>query len=584
MEIKEKFKELSEYAMDREKKHIETLVKSAVESDEPVKIEYPPGNIEGDLAIPCFTYAKTMRKAPPVIAKELADKINSLQDAHIENAITAGGYLNIILKKDRFNSEVFKDFEKYGYDYGTSGGGEGQPVVIEYSSPNVAKPFSVGNIRSTIIGQAIKNIFDTLGYKTIGINHIGDWGTQFGKLIYAYQNWGDEEKVRENPIRELLHLYVKFHQELKTLSPEEVQKIEDEARNRFKLLEEGDEESIRLWKWFIEVSLSEFQKIYDRLNVKFDYILGESFYNDKTAEVIKLVEDHPESERDPDGLLLVRLDKYGIDTPILLQRSDGATLYSTRDVAALLYRIRQFDPKLLVYVVGGEQKLHFQQVYKVLEMLGYNPPRVHVDFGLVSLKEGKMSTREGRVIFFEDLLEEAHNRALEILSEKRPDLDPEERDKIAEVVGIGAIKFNDLSQNRVKNIVFDWDKMLSFDGDTAPYLQYSYARVQSILRKAGTEPEYKPELLKEKEEIELVKGLARFPEAIRDAAEGFYPHVISQYLLDTARIFTTFYQSIRVLDDENSELTSARLGLVKAYSMVIKKGLGLLGIDVLDKM
>jgi arginyl-tRNA synthetase len=332
------------------------------------------------------------------------------------------------------------------------------------------------------------------------------------------------------------------------------------------------------------VSLSEFQKIYDRLKVKFDYILGESFYNDKTGEVIELTEKLPEAERDPQGLLLVRLDKFGIDTPILLQRSDGATLYSTRDLASLLYRIRNFNPDLLVYVVGGEQKLHFQQVFQVLEMLGYHPEKVHVDFGLVSLKEGKMSTREGRVIFFEDLLEEAHNRALDILREKRPELEPTERDKIAEVVGIGAIKFNDLSQTRVKNIVFDWDKMLSFDGDTAPYLQYSYARVQSILKKAGMEPEFNPGLLKEKEEINLVKSLSRFPEAIRESAEGFYPHVISQYLLETARVFTAFYQSIRVLDDENKGLVRARLALIKSYAVVIRKGLALLGIDVLERM
>jgi arginyl-tRNA synthetase len=584
MELKEKFKELSEYAIDREKKHVETLVKSAMGNDEPVKIEYPPGNIEGDLAIPCFTYAKTLRKAPPLIAKELAEKINVMNDEHIESAVTAGGYLNIILRKDRFINEVFKDFRNYGDNYGISGGGKDQTVIIEYSSPNVAKPFSVGNIRSTIIGQAVRNIFDMLGYKTISINHIGDWGTQFGKLIYAYQMWGNENKVRENPIRELLALYVRFHQELKTLTPEEVNRMEDEARRRFKLLEEGNEECTHLWKWFIEVSLSEFQKIYDRLNVKFDYVLGESFYNDKTDEVIRSVEELPDAERDPDGLLLVKLDKYSIDTPILLQRSDGATLYATRDMAALLYRIRQFAPNLIVYVVGGEQKLHFQQVFQTLELLGYHSDKVHVDFGLVSLKEGKMSTREGRVIFFEDLLQEAYNRALAILAEKRPELEPEERAKIAEVVGIGAIKFNDLSQNRVKNIVFDWDKMLSFDGDTAPYLQYSYARVQSILRKAGVNPEYKPELLKEKEEIELIKALAKFPETIRDAAEGFYPHIISQYLLDTARIFTAFYQAIRVLDEKNRDLTAARLGLIESYSRVIKKGLDMLGIDVIERM
>jgi arginyl-tRNA synthetase len=304
-----------------------------------------------------------------------------------------------------------------------------------------------------------------------------------------------------------------------------------------------------------------------------------------TGEIISEVEKLPISRRDSDGVLIIPLEEYGIDTPMLLQRSDGATLYATRELASLLFRIRNFNPDLLVYVVGGEQKLHFMQAFKALELMGHSQLKcMHVDFGLVSLKEGKMSTREGRVIFFDDVLQEAIVRAQAILQEKRPDLTQEERDNIAEVVGIGAIKFNDLSQSRIKNIVFDWDKMLSFDGDTAPYLQYSYARVKSILRKAEVKPEYIPELLKEKEEADLLKALSRFPEIIKDAASNFAPHTIAQYLLDIARVFTAFYQAVPVLKAENENITKARLGLIEAYATVIKKGLSLLGIDVLERM
>jgi len=573
---------ITNYAIDRAKESTEKAVREALGTDAEVKVEYPPENIPADLAIPCFIYSKKLKKAPALIAGEIAEKINASSGDFIEKAEAVGGYLNVTLNKNKLFTEIFQDFRSYGELYGNSDIGMGKTVIIDYSSPNIAKPFSVGNIRSTIIGQAIYNILKAVGYKTIGDNHLGDWGTQFGKLIYAYKIWGNEEKVRNNPISELLDLYVKFHAEAKT-NPS----IEDEARRCFRELENGDPDAVRLWKWFVDISLNEFEKIYKRLGVKFEYVLGESFYNDKTNETVRMIEDAGIAERDADGALLVRLDSVGIDTPLLIRKSDGATLYATRDLAALIYRIKEFDPEMILYVVGSEQKLHFRQCFKVIEMLRFRTRCEHIDFGMVSLKEGKMSTREGRVIFFEDVLEEAYGRAREILLEKRPELDPEERDKIAEVVGIGAVKFNDLSQSRIKNVVFDWDRMLSFDGDTAPYLQYSYARVCSILRKAknlSLQADFLPELLNDEPEIKLVKNLAKFPEVVRSAAHEFAPHLIAQYLLDLSGKFTTFYQSCPVLKTGNALITSARLGLIKAYALIVRRGLNLLGIDVLERM
>jgi len=572
-------KPFQSYAINRAKDRVRQIVRDNLEKDVEVTIEYPPPEIEADLAIPCFPYARILKKAPAKISQEIAQKTELKKDDFIEKIESVGGYLNFFLNKNRLLKEVFTDFENYGQEYGSSNVGKGKTMVIDYSSPNLAKPFSVGNVRSTIIGQAIYNIYKTLGYRVIGINHLGDWGTQFGKLIYACQRWGVAERIEKNPTRELYLLYVRFHEE-----SEEHPEIEEEARKYFKRLESGDPEIKKIWEKLVQLSMEELKRTYHKLGIEFDLYLGESFYNDKTSEAIQLVEKSGIAKRDEDGALLVPLEEYGISTPLLLQKSDGATLYATREIASLLYRMKEFEPDLLIYVVGGEQKLHFQQCFKVLELLGFDVQAVHVDFGLVSLKDGKMSTRQGRVIFLEDLLKESYDRVMQILDEKRPDLTPEEKVHIAEVVGYGAIIFNDLSQNRIKNVVFDWDRMLSFDGDTAPYLQYSYARTRSILRKADVEPQYIPLLLTEQREIDLVKSLARFPEYIRTAAENFAPHFIAQYLLDISKQFSAFYQEIPVLKAGDKELVKARLGLIKAYSMVIKEGLSLLGIEVLERM
>ncbi|MCE1247537.1 MAG: arginine--tRNA ligase [Firmicutes bacterium] len=586
---------ITDYAMDRAAREIREKVSEVLGGNPEIDLRVPPPDIAAHFAIPCFPYAKTMRKAPNAIAQELADKITVGADNYIGRLEALNGYLNIYLNIPKTTGEIFSDFETYGNSYGCNSTGKGKTVVIDFSSPNIAKPFSVGNIRSTVIGQSIYNIYAANGYKTIGDNHLGDWGTQFGKLLYAYELWGDDEKIRQNPIKELLNLYVKFHAEAKQVggnaaseedenSETSENPMENEARKRFKMLEEGDAEATRLWKWFVDLSLTDFDKIYNRLGIHFDLTLGESFYNDKTDEVIKLINEKGIGTREADGSLLIRLDEQGITTPILVQKKDGASLYATRDLAGLIYRIREYNPDIIMYVVGSEQKLYFQQCLKVLDLMGFNTRAVHIDFGMVSLKEGKMSTREGRVIFFEDVIEEAYQRALKILEEKRPDLSPEERLEIAEVVAVGAIKFNDLSQSRQKNVVFDWDKMLAFDGDTAPYLQYSYARVMSLLRKADAAGQVMPELLTEPEEFSLLRRLARFPEAVAEAAKEFAPHIIAQYLIETARIFTEFYGRVPVLKAADENIIATRLQLVRYYAEVMKSGLALLGIKTVERM
>ncbi|MCD4785827.1 MAG: arginine--tRNA ligase [Candidatus Eremiobacteraeota bacterium] len=552
-----------------------------------IELRIPPPNIEGHLSFPCFPLAKILRKSPMIIAKELADTIPIEKDGYIDHLKEVKGFLNIFLNRERFNREIFMDFEKYGDDYGNSMEGKGKTVVIDLSSPNVAKPFSVGNVRSTTIGDSISRIYKALGWNVINDNHLGDWGTQFGKLLYAYEVWGDNEKIGKDPINELLKLYVRFHNEMEGKGSDDGESenpMLTEARKRFKLLEDKDPEMTRIWSWFVDLSMREFNKIYDRLDVKFDYNFGESFYSDKTDEVIDLLEESGIATREEDGSLVVPLDKEGISTPALIQKKDGATLYATRELATIIYRIRRFQPDLIIYVVGSEQKLHFNQCFKVMEMLGFKTRCAHVDFGLVSLKEGKMSARKGRVVFFDRVMAEGFQKALEILKEKRPDLPEEEKIEIARVVSVGAIKFNDLAQNRVKNVVFDWDNMLSFEGDTAPYLQYSYARVQSILRKADVEIEIYPELLKENEEFDLIRKLSRFPETIKEAGNNFAPHIIAQYLLEIARAFSVFYGKIPVLKAPGKKLMMSRLALIRAYADVIKRSLSLLGIDTLSRM
>lgn len=557
---------------------VELLWKEAGE-----EIVFPPPDIDADIAIPCFSIARQQRRSPQQIAEEIAKNVKDKLPPLIASVEAIGGYVNFCVDPLRFCHHVIDDFITLKDSYGCSQMGKGKTIIIDFSSPNIAKPFSVGHLRSTIIGQSIYNIYSFLGYRVVGDNHIGDWGTQFGKLIVAYQKWGNKERIENASLQGLLDLYVRFHKEA-------TESLEEEARRWFKKLEDGDQKAVELWEWFKEISLKEFNRIYQKLNIKFDLALGESFYNRMLPEIIEDIEKTGVAERDREGTLLVRLEHFNIHTPLLIQKRDGSSLYSTRDLATAKYRIQHYHPFMIVYVVGSEQKLYFQQWFTVFQqLLGYDVQLVHVDFGLVRLPEGRMSTREGRVIFLEDVINEAIFRARNIIEQKRPSLSEDQKERIAQIVGIAAIKYNDLSQNRVKEVVFDWEKMLSFEGNSAPYLQYSYTRARSILRKAnysecGEDYFQLSRSLKLKEEIELVKRLAKFNYTVKQAAESFHPHIIASYLFELAQLFTAFYNTAPVLHAESKDLRKARLFLVWAYSIVLKNGLSLLGIECLEEM
>lgn len=581
---------MNTYAMDLIKRDVAARLSDVLSKPvQPDEIRYPPENIAGDLAFPCFPLARDLKKNPALISTELAGSIGHSSIACVERAEAASGYLNFFLHSETFCARVLEDFFRLKGEYGKLKTGAGKNVVVDLSSPNIAKPFSVGHLRSTNIGNALCNIMKHAGYQVIGDNHIGDWGTQFGKLIVAYKKWGDRTAIESDPIKELLKLYTRFHEEAGAGENEELTEIPkqsplvEEARNMFKRLEEGDPEIVKLWEWIRELSLADFQKVYDMLEIKFDYVLGESFYNDKMGAVIELTRAKGILEQDSAGTILIRLDQFGISTPLLIQKKDGTSLYATRDLACVLYRIKKWDPDMILYVVGEEQQLYFTQLFKTLELLGIKTRCEHIYFGLIILPEGKLSTRKGRVIFLEDLIEEAIERAGSILEGR--DLSPDKKEHIATIVGIGAIKYNDLSQNRKKTVTFEWDKMLSLEGNSSPYLQYSYARARSILRKApAMQPVFQASLAGETDEIRLIKKLARFPEAVCDAAQQFYPHIIANYLFELAQQFSSFYRTVSVLSAENESMVNNRLVLTDFFSTVMKTGLGILGIDVLEEM
>jgi arginyl-tRNA synthetase len=580
------------YTLDRAKNEIarllsEHLGKSIAGED----ILYPPENISGDFAFPCFSLAKELKKNPSVISVELKERITMKDDSLIERAESQGGYLNFFIRDNRFFSGAIADFDDLRENYGRSALGEGKKIIIDYSSPNIAKPFSVGHLRSTNIGNALYRILGFAGYQVLGDNHVGDWGTQFGKLIYAYRTWGNAEAVEANPIPELLKLYTRFHEEagINDESRDEHRPagapnpLEEEARRCFKQLEEKDPDTMKLWEWIRDVSLKSFDKVYRDLDITFDMVLGESFYNDKMDRVIENARAGGLIEEDKEGTLLVRLDDYGITAPLLIQKKDGASLYATRDLACALYRIETWKPDLILYVVGEEQQLYFRQIFKVLELMGYTTRCEHIFFGLIMLSEGKLSTRKGRVIFLEDVIDEAVLKAREIIKDR--DFTPDLKEKIAKIVGIGAIKYNDLSQNRKKTVTFEWDKMLSLDGNSSPYLHYSYARARSILRKAESpSPSFDASLLTQSEEKKLIKKLARFPEAVREAATQFYPHILATYLFELAQIFTTLYNNLPVLAASPHGERDNRLVLIAFFSEVMKRGLNLLGLEVMEEM
>ena len=538
-------------------------------------IEIPPKQDMGDYAFPCFKLAKVYRKAPPLIAAEILEKIG--HPSFLSEIKTAGAYLNFYIDKEQYAASLIDAYRSTA-EFGSSEIGKGKTICIDYSSPNVAKNFHIGHLRTTIIGNSLYHIFTKLGYRVVRINHLGDWGTQFGKLLVAYQKFGNKEAVEEKGIQELMDLYVQFHEEA-----EKDDSLNDQARAAFANMEQGDPDALAVWEWFKDISLKEFLRIYDIMNIGFDSFAGESFYRDKTGGIVETLRDKGllvESE----GALVVPLDEYDMP-PCIVAKKDGSSIYATRDLAAVLYRKATYDFDKCLYVTGQEQKLHFAQVFKVIELMGndYAQDLVHIPYGLVRLKDGKISSRKGNVIFAEDLLNESINKTKAIIEEKNPDIP--DKDKVAQIVGIGAILFNDLYNQRIKDVVFDWDKLLNFDGETGPYVQYTYARASSVLRKVG-EPESDTidcKLLVDDASLGLLKEIERYPQVIREAAERYEPFLIARFSMDVAHAFNKFYQECQI-NCSDPELRCTRANVVQIVRYILKDSLSLLGIDCPEQM
>ncbi len=590
------------YVLDEAKKELTAAIEKAIKNIPSLKgIEFVdikdlirdiPKDKGCGFSLMCMAFSDASNaKNNYEIAKELEEKINASKLKYFNNIKNENGYLNFYFNTKKINQEVINNFQKLGTKYGMGKSGKDKTIIIDYSAPNIAKPFSIGHLRTTIIGQALYNIYESQGYKVIGDNHIGDWGTQFGKLITAYKKWGDRTKINQDPIKELLNLYIKFHKEAE-IEPV----LNDEAREWFKKLECGDSEARKIWQWMRDVSLEEFNVIYDMLGIKFDETLGESFYEDKMDEIVKMCEkkdlakwvpalDENQIQTKNEKVLMIDLKKYGIKTPALLKKSDGTTLYFTRDLATAKYRIKTWNPKKIIYVVGSEQKLYFRQLFKVLELLGYDSKLFeHIYFGLINLSEGKMSTRAGRVIFLKDVLDEAIERVKNILVDRN--LSKEEKAEIAGIVGIGAIKYADLSQDKKHNILFDWKRILNLKGNSGPYLQYQYVRIGSILAKGKFNKNNKvnSELLIKDEEKKLIQLMMHFNENIKNITVNHQVHNLANYLYELATEFSRFYEKVPVLKAENKDLKATRLYLCFMCSQILKSGLNLLGIEVPEKM
>lgn len=537
-------------------------------------IEVPKSNSHGDYAFPVFSLAKIYRKAPNKIAEEL---ISKLDKSNYDNIVAMGSYINFFLNKDEVSRKVLKTIIEEKNHYGDADLGKGGNVPIDMSSPNIAKPMSMGHLRSTVIGNSLSELANKVGYNPIKINHIGDWGTQFGKLIVAFKKWGSEETVRENPIKELLELYVRFHEEAEN-DPE----LENQGREWFKKLEDGDKEAIRLWEWFREESLKEFQKVYDMLNITFDSYNGEAFYNDKMDSIISELENKKLLVSD-DGADIVNLDKYDVN-PALIRKSDGATLYITRDLAAAEYRIKNYDFVEALYVVGNEQAVHFKQLKGVLKELGYEwaDNIKHIPFGLITLGGKKLSTRKGNIILLEKVLEEAINNTIKQIEEKNPTL--KNKEEVARQVGVGAVVFHDLKNDRMNTFDFNLDDIIQFEGETGPYVQYTRSRCESILSKAdwSVEDIENNLSLSDIDSWEVIKCLNNFPMKIVEAYKKYEPSIIAKFLIDLAQKFNKYYSKHKILTNDSEK--NARLALVYSVSLVIKEGLRLLGIESPDMM
>ena len=536
-------------------------------------LEQPKSSDLGDIAFPAFSLAKVERKAPQAIAADIAEKIDQ---SAFEKVVATGPYVNFFLDKSKISDQVIKSVIEAGADYGQQDEGHGQNITIDLSSPNIAKPFSVGHLRSTVIGDALSNIFRKMGYNTIKINHLGDWGKQFGLLMVAYKKWGSKEAVEANPIDELLKLYVRINAEIEN-DPE----LDEEGRKWFKKLEDRDPEATELWQWFRDESLVEFNRIYKLLGVEFDSLNGEAFYNDKMDEGVQILEDKG-LLKESKGASIVELDDVNLP-PAMIKKSDGATLYITRDIATAIYRARTYNFVKNIYAVGQEQSNHFRQLKAVLKKMGFDwsDDMVHVDFGLVTKNRQKLSTRKGNIILLEPTLQEAISRAKAQIEEKNPEL--ENKEEVAHAVGVGAVKFYDLKTDRRNGYDFDLEAMVSFEGETGPYVQYAYARIQSILRKADFKPETTGNYsLNDAESWEIIKLLQDFSRVVKRAAENYDPSLIAKYAINLAQAFNKYYAHTRILDE--SPERESRLALSYSTAVVLKEALRLLGVDAPEKM
>ena len=550
-------------------KVIDSLDQSAISN----LLEQPKSSDLGDIAFPAFSLAKVERKAPQAIAADIAEKIDP---SHFEKVVATGPYVNFFLNKAKISDQVIKEVIKEGADYGQQNEGNGGNITIDLSSPNIAKPFSVGHLRSTVIGDALSNIFRKMGYNTIKINHLGDWGKQFGLLMVAYKKWGYKEAVEANPIDELLQLYVRINAEI-----ENDPALDEEGRLWFKKLEDGDPEATELWQWFRDESLVEFNRIYELLGVEFDSLNGEAFYNDKMDEAVKILEDKG-LLKESKGASIVDLDDVNLP-PAMIKKSDGATLYITRDIATAMYRARTYNFVKNVYVVGQEQSNHFRQLKAVLKKMEFDwsDDMIHVDFGLVTKNRQKLSTRKGNIILLEPTLQEAISRAKAQIEEKNPNL--ENKEAVAHAVGVGAVKFYDLKTDRRNGYDFDLEAMVSFEGETGPYVQYAYARIQSILRKA----DFKPSLdanynLNDAESWEIIKLIQDFARVVKRAADNFEPSLIAKYAISLAQAFNKYYAHTRILDETPER--DSRLALSYTTAVVLKEALRMLGVEAPEKM
>ena len=543
-------------------------------------IEIPSDKKMGDFAFPCFKLAKELKKSPQIIAEELKERM-TFEENLIKEVNIVNGYLNFTIQSQTMIETVLKEVNSKQEHYGESDIGNGKNIVIDYSAPNIAKPFHIGHLRSTVIGGALYKIYKALGYHCVGINHLGDYGTQFGKLIEGYKRWGSEYNIEENPIDELTKIYVRIN----NLCNED-ESVLEACRDNFKKLEDGDEYCTSLWKKFRELSLKEFKRVYDLLQVDFDSWNGEAFYSDKMQEVVDILKEK-NLLVPSEGAMVVDLSEKDMP-PCIIEKTNGSTTYATRDLAAILYRARTYDFDKAIYVTSYEQILHFRQVFEVAKNLNlqkkYTDGLVHVPFGMVQLKTGKMSTREGNAIKLEDLLNEAISRVKDIMEAKNPNL--ENKDEIAKQIGIGAVIFNDLYNSRIKDEIFDWDTMLNFNGETGPYMQYIYVRTKSLLEKAGYIPELKDidiTKLEDENSMKVIKTIYSFGDSIKQAAEKYEPYIVARYLIELAQNFSSFYNENKIIGEEKST-QDARLYLAYATGVVLKAGAALLGIQMPDRM